>query len=268
MINFLLADFYEAVPGLEHQIDTASSEAANSLVSEGRSALVYLVLNWADQATRKLDLVPPVNWIFRTRFHLEQRQLTNAQLVTELKALLQLLEDEAGREYFFHYPKAKAEMLMRVPADWGTVLAAFPSSEYDITQGVDCYACGHDTAAAFHFMRLCERGLRALAIERRVWTSKKPIERADWTKLLQDLDKKVLAEAPEIKDAKRQEYLEFYQGALGNLEHLKHWWRHPLSHARVRCDEPQARSILENVRAMMTRVASKTDEDGRRISWR
>jgi hypothetical protein len=100
-----------------------------------------------------------------------------------------------------------------------------------------------------------------------VWTSKKPIERADWTKLLQELGKKIQTEAPSIKDAKRQEYLEFYEGALGNLEHVKHWFRHPLAHGRARCDEPQARSVLENVRAFMTRLASKTNEHGKRIRW-
>jgi hypothetical protein len=118
MINFLISDFYHAVMALRYQIEECQKGDPEAIVSELDDAIAHVALNYAVQASNKLSLVPPLTWILRTRARLKDHKLTNAQFVNELEAILQLIEDEAGREYFFHYEKTKAEMLMRATSDW------------------------------------------------------------------------------------------------------------------------------------------------------
>jgi hypothetical protein len=73
----------------------------------------------------------------------------------ELKPLLEALEDDLQKKFFYHYPRQKAITLLRIRIDWAASLGAHPS---EVDAGVDCYAIGQYAACVFHMMRVAEIG--------------------------------------------------------------------------------------------------------------
>jgi hypothetical protein len=103
----------------------------------------------------------------------------------ELKPLLEALEDDLQKKFFYHYPRQKAITLLRIRIDWAASLGAHPS---EVDAGVDCYAIGHYAACVFHLMRVAEIGMGALARERQVSFPKHPLEWAEWQNIIDQID--------------------------------------------------------------------------------
>ncbi len=192
-----------------------------------------------------------------------------AALANEFDVLMEAIEDDIRYECFFHYRRAKSTILLRVPGDWANTFKGFPSAQYDIEQGVDCYACEHNTAAVFHFMRVAEHGLRALARERKVKLPRgRKIEWEDWSGVLVGIRKKVDQLANRPRGPARDAALEFYRGALGEFEAFKDAYRNNVMHARKSYDELEALGAMTHVRGFMERLASRIDENPKKqIAW-
>lgn len=190
-------------------------------------------------------------------------------------ALLNTLDETISGElrflYFYHYPKRQAEAVLQFQPTWEPVIAKFRSCEEDARAAVDCWALGHGTASVFHSMRVAEKGLHALARERRVALPKgRPLEYGEWGAVIDGLATKALelANKPARYGQKREAAVSFYRGCIGELEAFRDVYRNPVSHTRRRFDAPQAESVLSHVRGFMTRLSEKLGEDDRRqIAW-
>jgi hypothetical protein len=89
--------------------------------------------------------------------------LSYATVNHELQALDSDIVYASEKQLFYHYPREKGLLVLRVQEDWAETLRAFPSSEDDVKAAVDCYALGHNHASIYHCMMVLERGLPALA---------------------------------------------------------------------------------------------------------
>jgi hypothetical protein len=183
-----------------------------------------------------------------------------ASLASELVTLNEAIGDDIKTEYFYHYPRQKA-LLLIMNAEWLPIFDAFPSSKKEIEEGLDCYALGHPTACVFHMMRVAELGMRALARERQVSFPKHPLEWADWQNILYLTEKNAkaainaMSRGPE-KDAAAG----FYNGAIADLHALKDMFRNSVMHMRRSYDDLEAQQAMNRVRDFMTGLARKIHE--------
>ena len=116
-----------------------------------------------------------------TRFDQKSRHpMRIDEVLAEVKALKEAVQDGLNYRYFYYYPYDKALELIAFEKKWEPVYSSFKSAKDDAKAAVDCWALGHGTASVFHFMRVAEIGLRALARERRITIKRKPLEWANW----------------------------------------------------------------------------------------
>ena len=145
---------------------------------------------------------------------------------------------------------------------------AFPPSTRDIRESGNCLAVACSTAAVFHLMRVSEIGLRALARDRDLSFSNKPIDQQEWGTILGTLDgviSQMRAEPikswpnPSVKDVQ----LKFYAEVIQELRGFNEAWRRHLSHAREDgiYDQDYAKSIFGHVRLFMQKLATRISSE-------
>ena len=265
MINFVLTRFVFALKFIDQGIATCH-EGKFRRFAEGMdvdaprivSNLKFVEAVCRDMSLESaLDRLERIDKMFKSSF-------TYENIENELIVLRQTIEDGIKFERFYHYPKVLAELPVRIDADWANTLAAFPSKDlrFEIRSGIDCYALGHATAAIFHFMRVVEFGLRALARERRIKLGKdKPIEWGTWQEILQKLSvaqKGIEAwQAGNRKDAA----LGFYTSAIAALHSFKNEFRNMVMHVRKEYELEDAGKALRQVRDFMNGISARVGED-------
>ena len=190
-----------------------------------------------------------------------------SEIAHELKALNSDVNDAIQYERFYHYPKEKGFLVLRVPGDWIATLKAFPSAEEDIKAAVDCYALGYNNASIHHSMMVLEFGLPALAKRLKVRFDK---NKASWTPIVTDIRdaidarRKVMASSPRGSKqlssaaAKRERsFLEACEEAAIEFRYFTNVWRNHISHGRGDYDENDAKKVLDHVRTFMELIATK-----------
>lgn len=196
--------------------------------------------------------------------------ISHARLATEMRTLLEAMEDDLSKLYFYRYPRHKALVLIKAPGDREPTIKAFPSAKKDIEEGVDCYALEKNTACVFHLMRVAEYGLRAFARERGASFPKHPIEWAEWQNLLDQAEANAKATVKAMsRGPAKAAAAAFYSGAIGQVYGFKDEYRNAVMHARESYGERQALRALNQVRDFMNRLSLKIDEETKRpIRWK
>lgn len=192
-------------------------------------------------------------------------------LAQQGQSLREAIEGELKYRRFAFISAEKGKVHDRWQLDWESCLKQFPSTKDEISDAVDCYALGLNTACVFHLMRVAELGLRSLAKERKVKLPKnKPVEWAQWQEILMALGKSAdnifqMWKMGPVKD----KALGFYNGAIAELTGFKDEYRNHVMHSRKNYDEVQAGSVLFKVKDFMNRLSAVLDENPRRsINWR
>jgi hypothetical protein len=199
----------------------------------------------------------------------DQRRHMIANFPNDIANLLgevaQRLEEELGEHHFIMLDDHKSHILLNIDNDWATTIKAFRSSEADIKDAVDCYACEHNTACVFHMMRVAEYGLRALARERQVTFPKHPLEWADWHNILDQTESKARAATTGMSRGPERDAMQaFYNGAVGQLHGFKDTYRNVVMHVRRSYDELDALRAINQVRDFMNGLSAKIGEKTRK----
>jgi hypothetical protein len=205
-----------------------------------------------------------------THFEMQSRYAMRFDtLLAEIRVLRETIQDGLNYRYFYYYPQNRALTVLGSEAAWERVIVKFPSAKEDVKAGVDCWALDHATASIFHFMRVAEIGLRALAKERRVVLPKKrALAWADWQAIIEGIRKKVEMIAQRPRGPARDAALEFYRGALGSFEGFKDAYRNNVMHSRRAYAEADASAVMNHVRDFMNRLSERLDEKAaKQISW-
>lgn len=189
------------------------------------------------------------------------------ELAAELEVLSQAVQDDIQYEIFYHYPRAKGQLVFNVPAHWQAALASFPSAKEDIEAAVDCYALGHNNASIYHSMMVLECGLPALAKKLKVTIQPK---RNSWGPIIDDIRAEIdargrrLAQTPRgstplnARKAKvEKQFLEACQEAAIEFRYFADVWRNHIAHGRGNYDENDAKKVLDHVRSYMETISRK-----------
>lgn len=185
----------------------------------------------------------------------------------ELSVLMEAVEDAVKYERFYHYPRDKGLLVLRIPGDWAATLASFPSAREDVEAAVDCYALGHPNASIHHSMMVLERGLPLLARKLRVSVDK---NRATWAPIIDNIRDEIdtrrralgrppRGTTPPTGAAARAEkkLLEPCQEAAIEFRYFADVWRNHIAHGRADYDDDDAKRVLGHVRTFMEVIATK-----------
>jgi hypothetical protein len=183
-------------------------------------------------------------------------RITTLRIGTELRVLLETVESGLRKQSIYRYPTDKAAIIWKWKEDWTLVTKAFPSTQVDVFAGVDLWALGHSIASVFHFMRVLEHGLRALASD-----VGKKFDVQNWQNIIDQIESEIrqLGKTLPAGQAKN-ERLQFLSEAAKEFVYFKDGWRNYVAHNRGFYDEHQARSIMEHVKSFMTMLSSKLSE--------
>jgi hypothetical protein len=265
MINFVLLDFSVAYRALDQEIAFAAANAQSlrPLTDDDLNRITGN-LQWISDVSHRLALSHSNARLSRTLGAIRKFKIfpiTYKEINDQLIILKEAIDDDIRIVHFFHHPPEKAELLLRFEIEWRPTISAFRSTRDEIIDAIDCYAMGHGTASVFHMMRVAELGLRALARERGVTFSKKPLEWANWQEILEQTEAKTRAATKGMapgpaKDAAAA----FYSGAIGQMHAFKDTYRNVTMHVRKRYDELDALRAINQVRDFMNGLSSKIDE--------
>jgi hypothetical protein len=269
MMNFVLTRFLGALRFIDQEIAmcrfkrTQWGTLINPEFEEDKKRILNN-LQFVTLVCKEMSLNSANDRLERISFLFRSGGATYTNIETEMVVLRQAIEDDLKYYRFYHYPKKVSEVPITFRTDWAETLAAFPSKgmEFEILSGADCYALGHPTAAIFHFMRVAEFGLRALARERKVRLgNNKPIEWGTWNDLISKIDGTARTIAQKWKAGPRKDAaLDFYSGAVQNFNGFKDQYRNVVMHVRREYKDLEAEIAMRQVRDFMNKLSTKIGE--------
>ena len=172
-------------------------------------------------------------------------------------ALLEAFEDDTKFLYLYAYPKDKGLIFTRCAGDWAATLSAFPSAKNDIEAAVDCFALGHNTACAYHLMRVLEYGLRALAAN-----VDRTFDKQQWHNIIEEIESAIEEDRKKLPRGElKDDRLTFLSAAAKEFFYFKDGWRNHTAHNRVSYDESMAKGLIDHVRSFMNHLSTKLSEN-------
>lgn len=138
--------------------------------------------------------------------------------------------------------------------------AKFLAITYDIDQAGKCYACELSTASAFHAIRCMEAGIRAIARSLQIPDPTKGADRS-WGKLLRDIDKAIETRWPK-STGRMSGDAQIFDAIYGSLSGIVNPYRNATMHLDQKYTMKEAKHILDVVEGLMTKIASRMDENG------
>jgi hypothetical protein len=280
MMNFVLSNFVQTMKLLDQEISVCyirgggmssgpPAQSSTALSGDDRARLV-LNVEAITRVCRQMSLPSAENRLQRI-FGQLNGSTSYEVMHLELAVLKQSIEDDIQYERFYHYPHALGALVLRVQADWAPTFQSFPSGQVktEVDAGVDCYALGQPTAAIFHFMRVAEFGLRALARERRVRLPRnKPIEWGMWAEIINQIETAKKKIEQKRAGPKKDSALDFYSGAIAHFNGFKDQYRNNVMHVRKAYEPFEAEIAMRQVRDFMNKLSAKVGETTRgQIKW-
>jgi hypothetical protein len=206
--------------------------------------------------------------------HTKKQLSSGKMLFKEAKLLFDCLGAQAENEVstvFIGYVPPDHAAFWDVKQPFGDkVYGCFPSARNDAVSAGNCYAVEQYDACVFYLMRVVEKGLRALAKERGIKKiGKTHVDWNEWGRIIGALRNK----ADEIdrdwhRGRRKDMALEFYRGAIGELEAFKDAYRNYVMHDRFDYDQFQAGRVYHRVDEFMQRLSVHLSEDRKgAIKW-
>lgn len=173
--------------------------------------------------------------------------------------LLLRLRDELELTKFVHIESGRIQFYDPTEPLFGQLVAAnYPTAYLEVEEAGKCLALGRSTACVFHLMRTMEVGIRAIAQGLKIPDPVKPAEK-NWGAILRKIREAIDARQRWRRKADK----DFYEEALAHLDAVRNPWRNATMHVEKTYTEEEAENILYIVRAFMTKLASKIDENGK-----
>jgi HEPN domain-containing protein len=188
-----------------------------------------------------------------------KRPMLFIDLEPEMRVLREAVEDGIRYIGFYHYTKAKRELLVKVADQWSPTFSAFHSAKLDADSASDCYALGHSKASVFHAMQVLERGLKALATDvGEAFTTQQ------WGNIIDTIEGKIKGMQrngiPGLSKEEKDARLQFLSEAAKEFRYFKDGWRNYVSHGRADYDDDDAKRVLDHVRTFMNHLSTKLSE--------
>ena len=137
----------------------------------------------------------------------------------------------------------------------------FPSIAHDIEQGGKCYACDLTTAAAFHWIRTMEAGIRAMCRCLQIPDPTRGKDR-NWSNISATLNAEI--EKRWLKSTGRMSGdAQIFDKLYGAITGMLNPYRNETMHLDAKYTAPEALHSFELVKGLMQRIASRMDENGK-----
>jgi hypothetical protein len=141
-----------------------------------------------------------------------------------------------------------------------TVEKKFLSIAYDIEQGGKCYACDLTTAAAFHWIRTMEAGIRAMTRCLGVPDPTKGKDR-NWSNVSRSIHAEMEKRWP-ASTGRMSGDAQIFDKLHGAITGMQNPYRNETMHLDAKYTAPEALHIFELVKGFMQKIASRMDEEG------
>lgn len=244
----------QLVRGLDKKLDL---DWIQRIAAEGSEICKYAGFTRAESSAR--------SFVYRLR----SRRVDASAAETELLHIEQQLLQDMHEFLFLQVDAEYRDDIDNEKWFGEKVSESFSTVNNDVRDAGNCFTVGLWTAAVFHLMRVAERGLRALAYDRRVRVPKGPLELANWEEIIRELEKAEDAIKQFPKTLARESQYKFYHSAMMELRALKNVYRNPGMHTRAAFNEHEAKACLEHVRSLMQTLATKISEGKRTpIIWK
>lgn len=186
--------------------------------------------------------------------------LSYQNLADSNQDILLRLQDELKSVSVYYIEREKTKYYEPAEPLFGEeVDARFPSAIDDIIDAGRCIALASGTASVFHSMRVMEVGLKALGHSLKIPYA------PSWGSYIKQINSKI-AVKPRTKGIRWKKDEPFYRDVVGDLTAVKLAWRNPTMHIVKRYSPDEAEEIFRAVRTFMNRLASRFDENGKRIN--
>jgi hypothetical protein len=164
--------------------------------------------------------------------------------------------------HVFTIPAEAAKYLKDGPPHFGADVAdKFPGdATYEIAESAKCLALERSTASAFHSIRCLEAGIRAMARCLGIPDPMRANERT-WGKALESIEKEIKRRWPYANNRMSgdgQTFDELY----ATLAAIQNPYRNVTMHLEAKYTSEEAEHIFAMVKGLMTRIASRMDENG------
>jgi hypothetical protein len=146
------------------------------------------------------------------------------------------------------------------PLFGASVEKKFPSIAYDIEEGGKCYACDLTTAAAFHWIRTMEAGIRAITRCLGIPDPTKGRDR-NWSNISTAINAELDKRWPK-STGRMSGDAQLFDKLHGAIVGMQNPYRNETMHLDAKYTAPEALHIFELVKGLMQRIASRMDENG------
>lgn len=219
-----------------------------------------------DFARRCRDMIPFCEEVglkvFSKRVSLAANELEEGRNHKEVGDLFgelaRLLPLELESISLFRLPSDKAHYYNSTDLFGALVAARFASAKWEIEESGNCIATGRNTGAAFHLVRVMERGVKA------VWKSlgkTPPKKDSSWGLLLGEMEAEE-KKPPAQKIQAWRDNDQFFSSVTNHIRSLKNAYRDPTMHVESVYDDAGAIRVMNASREFMQVVSEKLDETG------
>jgi hypothetical protein len=263
MYELAISNYYEAMVCIQQAIHMSKEIDPTHLMTANNRAASISMLDKAKAAIQPLHL--PVTKLTLDELH---ERLTRHKQNMEFSACGQMLialSETMRRELqsvkVFSLDAGSASFYSATSALFGNeVDKTFPSVAYEIEQGGKCYACDLSTAAAFHWIRTLEAGVRAMARCLGIPDPTTGRER-NWSVL-----QKALKDAIDLRWPKSSGRIsgdaQLFDKLYGSISGMQNPYRNETMHLSAKYTSPEALHIFELVKGLMQQIAARMDENG------
>jgi hypothetical protein len=270
MINFQLRSYIHALEHLDIAKTRAMARDERESIDAGVKQLITNNLGPIQDHIVQMGMTTALPRLSRLITALQVTHTTYGIILREIQELWNAIDHDGYEQLFCHYPLQKVSFLLEVRKTWARTLAAFPSAEKEIEEGVDCYALGHNTACVFHMARVAEMGLRTIARERGLKNARKnvPLDWGTWGAVFGAIEGQLKAIRNKPPGPKKDAALAFYDTILSGLHAIQSLYRDRTMHLRKSYDDGEAQSAMFRSRELMDTLSTKLTEDAiRAIPW-
>jgi len=232
--------------------------ASGTMNKEQATKRLYQAIHALHGACQKAGMTHTSAGVLRTVNHLHDAALDISALAVEARHVRELVISGLESKYFFAVQMIRAPFVDNYELLGADVSRSFKLAKDDIKDAGTCLVIECSTAAVFHFMRVAEYGLRALARKMKVKLTDKrkpqPIEYGTWEKIIVQLNNRIEEAHQLAQTAIREKKLEFYADMAEQCGYLKDLWRNPVSHARRSYNPGEAMGVKQRVGDFMQKL--------------
>jgi len=266
------ASYFDAVSKLQHMISMVSplsGERQMQPIGEKGIDGVMHMLNGLEGALAQLA-VPVTKLALRDTRGYFTNPRPGLKLIEGAQVLLNLsntLQRELETVKAFALDARRAEFYEPALPPFGQkVQANFPCITGEIDQAGKCYACDLPTAAAFHWIRCLEAGIRAVARCLGIPDPTRGVDR-NWNKAKTAIQGEIEKRWPASTGRMNGDAALFDQ-VYGALAGMANPYRNATMHFDAVYSDGEALHIYGLVRGVMEKIASRMDENGHPlIDW-